>query len=78
MNKTQITEKLDTLKEMIAKMNINTVEMINASAAIELKIRKAGVSETEMNSLENEINQIINQYNFLLMADRKGVQNEGN
>ncbi len=74
MNHTQIREKLAVLKSIISKMNINTIELINASAGIEVKLRKAGNSESELISLENEINQIINQYACLLIAERKETQ----
>ncbi len=61
MKNTQIENKLETLKEMIRKMNSDAMGLINFSASVEISLRK-NLSNTEIQNLEKELDILINQY----------------
>ena len=50
---------MKNLKDAIKRMNLDTVEMINASAEIELKLRNSNISNIEIAELENRINGLL-------------------
>lgn len=63
MTKEQMQNKLNDLKETIRRMNLDTVDMINASAIIELNLRNSKISNDEMTEIEEKINYLLKKYN---------------
>lgn len=68
MKNTAIENKLQELKGIIRKMNTSTAELINLSAIVEINLRKSVQSDSEIQNLEKEIDNLLNQYNRLEQA----------
>ena len=58
----QANNKLKDLKEIIREMNTKIIELINASAGIEWRLRDPKASKTELQLIEKRIEELINQY----------------
>jgi intracellular sulfur oxidation DsrE/DsrF family protein len=61
MNQDNLKNLLQSLKNVINRMNSSIIEMISIYAAAELMLRKSA-SAADIESLEKKILQLINQY----------------
>ena len=60
MKNENLEYKLDTLKEIIKRMNSSTIELINLCAQKEIRIKSCPKGETS--KLEHELDELISQY----------------
>ncbi len=54
-----ILEKLCRVKKLISSMNSDVVTLINATALIEIKLRRGDLSKREYTEIEGELNVLI-------------------
>ncbi|MBE2227708.1 MAG: hypothetical protein IAE93_10210 [Ignavibacteria bacterium] len=61
--KTEIKEKLDTLKGIIRLLDKDLVGLLNTTAQAEISLRDTGnISDTEMIKIESQIDTLINKH----------------
>jgi len=66
MKNERLEEKLRIVKELILKMNSETVSLISTSAELENMMRKSDCTSEEISRFENEIDKILEQHHNLL------------
>ncbi|HAX49377.1 MAG TPA: hypothetical protein PK605_02845 [Ignavibacteria bacterium] len=61
--KTEIKEKLNTLKGIIRLLDKDLVGLLNTTAQAEISLRDTGnISDTEMIKIESQIDTLINKH----------------
>ena len=65
MKKEEIEKSMKDLKDIIHRMNVNMIDLINVSASAELKLRNENASKDDMLEIERKINELIKKYSLL-------------
>ena len=64
--KTEIKEKLNTLKGIIRLMDKDLIGLLNTTAQAEISLRNTGnTSNTELNKIESQMDTLINKHKNL-------------